>query len=170
MNEKQNLLIIGAGGHGKVVKEVAEAMNIYNKIDFIDDNASDAIGKIKDLGTEQLMQTYKLAFVGIGNNTLRQEIINHLKNMGYQVPVLIHPSAYVSPTAFIEEGTVVEPKAIVNANTKVGPGCIISVGAIVDHDVLLGECVHVNAGAICKAGSKVESFTKLEAGQVVMGY
>ena len=60
--------------------------------------------------------------------------------------------------------------AIVNANSKVGKGCIISVGAIVDHDVELQYCVHVNAGAICKAGSKVEECRKLQAGEVVLGY
>lgn len=65
---------------------------------------------------------------------------------------------------------MVEPKAIVNANSRVGIGCIISVGAIVDHDVVLEDCVHVNAGAICKAGSFVAKETKLEAGQVVKGY
>ena len=65
---------------------------------------------------------------------------------------------------------MVEPKAIVNANSRVGVGCIISVGAIVDHDVILEDCVHVNAGAICKAGSFVAKETKLEAGQVVKGY
>lgn len=60
--------------------------------------------------------------------------------------------------------------AIVNANSQIGIGCIISVGVVVDHDVMLGDCVHVNAGAIVKAGDKVESERKLEAGEVVLGY
>ena len=49
-------------------------------------------------------------------------------------------------------------------------GSIISVGAIIDHDVCVEEYVHVNAGAICKAGSVINSLEKLEAGQVVLGY
>lgn len=60
--------------------------------------------------------------------------------------------------------------AIVNANSQVGIGCIISVGAVVDHDVILGDCAHVNAGAIVKDGGKVESEGKLEAREVVLGY
>ena len=162
------LLIVGAGGHGQVVKEVAEALHIYEQIDFVDDQAESAVGKIEDL--EVLRVQYDTAFVGIGNNRVRGEIYTKLKEYAYDIPTLIHPTAYVSKSACIGAGTVVEPKAIVNAHTEVGEGCIISVGAIVDHDVVLENHVHVNAGAICKAGSRVAKETKLEAGQVVKGY
>ena len=162
------LLIVGAGGHGQVVREVAEAIGTYEKIDFVDDNSTLAIGKMKDL--QELHGEYDAAFVGIGKNHLRRELLGKLQEYGYSIPVLIHPTAYVSRSAKIGKGTVVEPKAIVNASSKVADGCIISVGAIVDHDVILEECVHVNAGAICKAGSTVTAEIKLEAGQVVKGY
>lgn len=163
----KSLLIIGAGGHGKVVAEIAKDIG-YEHIAFLDDNAPEAIGKVSEI--EKFKSQYRDAFVGIGNNKLRDELIKKLKDCGYNIPILIHPSAYVSRTAKIDIGTVVEPKAIVNANSHVGTGCIISVGAIVDHDVDIGECCHVNAGAIVKAGGKVENFRKLEAGQVVLGY
>ncbi len=164
----EKLLIIGGGGHGKVVKEVAEAIGEYDVIDFVDDNSPDAVGRISDL--EGLREYYDSAFVGIGNNHLRGELIQKLEELGYNVPVLIHPTAYVSESAEIGKGTVVEPKALVNANTHVGEGCIISVGAIIDHDVELGECVHANVGSIVKAGATVENERKLEAGEVVLGY
>ena len=163
-----NLLIIGAGGHGQVVKEVAEALDIYKQIDFVDDKAEGAVGTIND--RQALREKYEAAFVGIGNNHFRGQVYTKLKECAYTIPTLIHPTAYVSKSARIGAGTVVEPKAIVNANTEVGEGCIISVGAIVDHDVVLEPLVHVNAGAICKAGSHVTRETKLEAGQVVKGY
>lgn len=81
-----NLLIIGNGGHGKVVKEIAEAMNLYEHIDFVDDNSSDAIGKITDL--EKLYSSYDSAFVGIGNNYRRKELLQRLRDIGYEIPVL----------------------------------------------------------------------------------
>lgn len=161
-----NLLIIGAGGHGKVVAEIAADCG-YRKIDFLDDNSSDAIGKISDL--EKFIGQYECAFVGIGNR-FRGELIEKLEGLGYQVPVLIHPTAYISRTAKIEKGTVVEPKAIVNVNTTIRTGCIISVGVIVDHDVIIEKCCHINAGAIVKAGATVEEYTQLEAGKVKLGY
>ena len=163
----KNLLIIGSGGHGKVVQEIAEALG-YTNIAFLDDNSAEAIGKIAD--SKAFVNQFQEAFVGIGNNKFRGELLNRLEQEGFAIPVLIHPTAYVSKSAVISNGTVVEPMAIVNVNSKVGRGCIISVGAIVDHDAVLEDCVHVNAGAICKAGSFVAKKTKLEAGQVVKGY
>lgn len=162
-----NLLIIGAGGHGKVVAEVAEACG-YENIAFLDDNSSDAIGKICDMAS--FREQFSNAFVGIGNNQFRNETIKKLVEIGYQIPVLIHPTAYVSKSAVISEGIIVEPLAIVNANFVIGPGCIVSVGSIVDHDAVLDTCVHVNAGAVVKAGAHVEENRKLEAGEVVLGY
>ena len=163
----KSLLIIGAGGHGKVVKEIAEALG-YTNIAFLDDNNAEAIGKIAD--SKAFVNQFQEAFVGIGNNKFRDELLSRLEQEGFTIPVLIHPTAYVSKSAVIGKGTLVEPMAIVNANSKIGTGCIISVGSIVDHDAVLEDCVHVNAGAICKAGSFVSKETKLEAGQVVKGY
>lgn len=160
----KSLLIIGAGGHGRVVKEVAEALG-YEKIAFLDDNSVEAIGKIAD--SKSFVQEYQAAFVGIGNNKLRNELLQRLEQEGFVIPSLLHPTTYISKTAVIGKGTVVEPKAIVNANSRVGLGCIISVGAIVDHDVVLEACVHVNAGAICKAGSFAYAFTKIDSGEIL---
>lgn len=164
----KKLLVIGAGGHGRVTAEIAEALGVYETVDFADDNNPNAVGRITEL--EILHKLYDCAFVGIGDNRLRAELIKKLEEIGYEVPVLIHPTAYVSKSATIERGTVLEPKSIVNANTHVGAGCIISVGAIVDHDVKLGSCCHINAGAIVKAGAKINDFRKLEVGEVVLGY
>lgn len=168
------LLILGAGGHGKVVREVAEAIcdtegkRIYSQIDFLDDNSELAIGKLSEL--ERYGDTYECGFAAIGNNSFRKKCLEELKKAGFQIPILVHPTAYISPSAVLEEGTVVEPKASVNSNAAIKKGCIISIGAIVDHDVVVGECAHVNAGAICKAGSVIEEERKLEAGEVVKGY
>ena len=170
----KRLLILGAGGHGKVVREVALSIvdennkPVYEAIDFLDDNATEAVGKISDL--EKFANNYDEAFCGIGNNNVRKNILDQIKKSGLSIPVLIHPSAYISATALVEEGTVIEPKAIVNTNSIIHKGCIISVGSIVDHDVEVGEFSHVNAGAIVKAGARIVSGRKLEAGEVVMGY
>ena len=155
----KRLLILGAGGHGKVVREVALSMvdknnnPVYEAVDFLDDNATEAVGKISDL--EKFTNSYDDAFCGIGNNSIREKLLDQIGKTGILIPVLIHPSAYISPSAEIEEGVVVEPKAIVNTNSVVHRGCIISVGSIVDHDVDVGEFSHVNAGAIVKAGAKI---------------
>lgn len=158
------LLIIGAGGHGRVVAEIAEDCG-YENIAFLDDNNEIAIGKIADI--EKYAGRYQYACVGIGNNKLRSELISRMEKIGYKLPALIHPTAYVSKSAIIGESTVVEPSAIINANAVVGKGCIISLGAIVDHDAIIENYVHVNAGAIVGAGVGIQSYTKLESGKVI---
>jgi UDP-N-acetylbacillosamine N-acetyltransferase len=163
----RTLLILGAGGHGKVVSEIAEDIG-YEKIDFLDDNNLAAIGKMSEL--EKFRNQYDEAFVGVGNNELRAELIQKLEDCGYAVPVLIHPSAYVSRSATVEKGSVIEPNAIINANSTIGIGSIISVGAIVEHNAEVGAYCHINSGAIVKAGGKTASKSRLDAGQVVDGY
>lgn len=166
--ENLKLLIVGAGGHGRVVKEIAEAVGEYETIDFVDDNNSEAVGKISDL--RELRKEYDAAFIGIGNNKLRCELIEEVANLGYEVPVLVHPTAYVSKSVALGKGTLVEPKAVVNANSTIGNGCIVSVGAIIDHNVTIEDCVHANSGSIIKAGAYVQSFNRIDAGEVVSGY
>lgn len=163
----KKLLVIGAGGHGKVVAEIAQALG-YEMVSFLDDNRAEAIGKTSEV--EKFKNEYQEVFVGIGNNKIRAEWFHKLQECGYTLPVLIHPTAYVSKTAVIGMGTVVEPKAIVNANSRIAEGCIISVGSIVDHDVNIDSYCHINAGAIVKAGASVEKYRKLEAGEVMLGY
>ena len=165
MNRK--LLIIGAGGHGQVVAEVAIDCG-YSDIAFIDDHNESAIGTISDL--EKFRAKYTDAFVGIGNNRLRGELLEKIQNIGFDIPVLIHPSAYVSRSCEIQKGVIIEPKAIVNAHSIIGEGSIISVGAIVDHNVTVGKCCHINAGSILKAGANTIDYEKTEAGQVILGY
>lgn len=163
----KTLLIIGAGGHGKVVAEIAST-NGYDKVAFLDDNSSEAIGKINEL--ERFKDHFEEAFVEIGNNVVRKELICKLENTGYEIPVLIHPTAYISKSAEISAGTVIEPHAVVNANSIIGKGCIVSVGAIVDHNSVLQDYVHVNAGAIISAGANIKTYKKVEAGKVIPGY
>lgn len=163
----KKLLIIGAGGHGRVVGEVAEACGY--EIAFLDDQPGEGvIGTVSDI--DGVKNSFDEFFVGIGNNSKRQALQEELEQKGLSIATLVHPTAYISPTAFINAGAVIEPRAIVNTNSVIGKGCIISVGAIVDHDADIGAYVHVNAGAICKGGARVEPGTKLEAGEVVHGF
>lgn len=160
----KNLLILGAGGHGQVVKETAEAISYFDKIDFLDDYSELAIGKFSDYNN--YINVYAYAFVGIGNNVARTKWIDQLIKAGFNIPVLIHPTAYISPTAVIETGTIVCARAVVNHNAKVKKNCIVSIGALLDHDSLINEGAHVNAGAIVKAGCTLEKLMKLDAGIV----
>lgn len=157
----RTLLIVGAGGHGRVVAEIAMACGYdANAIAFLDDNSPDAVGKIEDMPL--YAPKYDGVFVAIGNNALRQKIIDQLKQVeGATLVTLVHPTAYVSPSATVGAGTVVEPKAVINTHSQIGQGCIISVGTVVDHDCVIGDFCHINAGVVCSAGSCVEALARL---------
>ncbi|MBS4025551.1 MAG: hypothetical protein KGZ96_07730 [Clostridia bacterium] len=163
----KNLLILGAGGHGRVVKETAEAMGCFDKIDFLDDNSEIAIGLCKEF--KKYINDYKYAFPAFGNNELRMKWLQDLTNAGFELPVLIHPTAYVSPSAMIGEGSIVLAKTVINTSTVMEKGCILSIGALVDHDSHVGECSHINTGAIVKAGDTVDRLAKINAGVVYSG-
>lgn len=157
IQEQRKLLIIGSGMHGKVIEEIAKVCG-YTHVAYLDDRDKCALGKIKE--AEIFLGDYETAFVSIGNNQIRADIVKMLSEMGYEIPTLIHPTAYVSPSATIGNGSVIEPHACINANVVVGNGVIVSIGAIVDHNACIGEYCHVDAGMTVKAGESVPKYTK----------
>lgn len=98
------------------------------------------------------------------------ECISKIKEIGYEIPVLLHSTAHVSKSAEVDKGIVVESHALINVNTTIGEGCIVSVGTIIDHNVVVEDDVHANAGTIIKASAEILALPKLEAGEVVLGY
>lgn len=160
-----NLLILGAGGYGQTVADVAEQSEEYEEIYFLDDNstAKNVIGKCKDF------INYKdyLIYPAFGNNSLRIEWIEKLLAEGISVPTIIHSSAYISPKARIGVGCVVLPHAVINTNCTVGKGCIINCNATIDHGCIIEDGVHICLGAIVKAENRITKYTKIEAGEVV---
>lgn len=158
------LLVVGAGGHGRVVAELAQACN-YSRIDFVDDYSTLAIGTLPDLPS--LAPRYAAVAVSIGNLPFRQRLFDELEALEVPVPALVHPTAYVSPSARVESGALLLPGAIVNANAVIGRGAIISAGAVIDHDATVGPCSHVDAGAVVAARASVPPLTKVPAGTCV---
>ena len=156
------LIIAGAGGHGKVACDVAMATNQWSEIYFVDDRYPElemvlgkkVIGRFDDL--EHLNKNKDFCIiVAIGNNPKRLSLIKHLLELGYECPVLIHPSAVVSQYAIIDHGSVIFPNVVINANAKIGIGAIINTGAVIEHDCVLGEGVHISPNAGLAGGAKV---------------
>lgn len=162
-----NLLILGAGGYGRTVYDVASQLNLFSNISFLDDSSTDSrvIGKVS--GYEKFVSSETYVYPAFGNNGMRLRLVNELLQKGINVPVLIHPTAYVSPTASIGKGTVVLPNATINTDCHIGNACIINCGAIVDHGCVIEDGVHVCLGAIIKGENRIQSCIKIEAGEVL---
>lgn len=159
------LVILGAGGYGRTVADVARQSGKYGEILFLDDRSEEAAGPCESYPDYDDGSTeYYPAF---GNNTARLEWIRRLQRSGLSVPVQIHSSAYVSPEAEIFPGTVVLPKAVISTGCRIGTGCIVNLGAIVDHDCVLEDGCHICPGAVVKGENRIPEGTKIEAGDVV---
>ena len=157
----KRLVILGAGGYGRTVADVAHQLG-YSTI-VLDDADLD-----HPLSTFSSYIDSSTSFIpAFGNNAFRLEWINRIEESSGELATLIHPTAYVSPTAAINPGTVILPHAIVNTDVVVGRGCIINLGAIVDHECILEEGVHICLGAIVKGENKIGRLSKIEAGEVV---
>lgn len=161
------LVILGAGGYGRTVADIARQSGRYSEVYFLDDNSTDehVIGKCPDYINYITSDTE--LYPAFGNNEARLQWIERLEAAGATIPKLIHNTAYVSPDATIERGTVVLPKAIINTGVVVNKGCIINCGAIIDHGCVIKEGVHICLGAIIKAENRIPRCMKVEAGVVI---
>lgn len=160
-----SLLIIGAGSFSPEVEELAHLLG-YNDIAFLDDNPSTAyctpvIGTTADI--ESFRTQFDTAIVAVGNNNHRMKYYEELKRCGYIIPVLIHPTAYVSPTAEIAPGCIIRAKAVVSRDVKIGEATILNVGALIDHHVEIGYGCHILMGAVVRNKVKVEPLTRVES-------
>lgn len=168
----ENLLIIGAGGHGKVVAEAAELENHYEEIAFLDDNNKidkiydfSIIGKINEY--KSFKKKFKYAFVAIGNNEVRLKLINALLKEGFIVPKIIHPRATVSKYSKIDAGTVVLSGSIVNVNCSIGKGCILNINSTLDHDSIIEDGVHISSGAVVRSMVNIGELSTIKAGACI---
>lgn len=161
------LVIIGASGHGKVIADTAEKVG-YTDIVFLDDNSveNECVG-YSVVGDSRRITDYKGSdfIVAIGNAEMRANKMKELT--GYNVVSLIHPDAIVSRRVSIGKGTVVLAGAVINTDTIIGEGCIISTCASVDHDNHLGNYVHVAVGAHLCGTVVIGERTWIGAGAIV---
>ena len=160
----KNILILGAGQFGLMVKEIAESMNCFDKIDFLDDNSEIAIGMLSDY--EKFSDDYRNAVVAIGNPDVRLSYIQKLEVAGFHVAIIVSPHAFVAPSVQLMKGTIVEPMAVVQANSTVSVGCIVSSGAVVRHNAVLEDGCHLDCNSVAMSGSVVLTKTKIEAGTI----
>jgi len=168
-----DLIIWGAGEHGKVVLDVARSTRCFERIVFLDDDAGKARLTFCDClvigGPAELRRLSKRAFiVAVGDNCTRARCFTRALDQGLLPSTLLHPTAVVSPSAHVGPGTVVMPGAIVNAGAVIGANCIINSGAIVEHDCRIGAHVHVSPRVALGGGVKVEQLAHIGIGAVVL--
>ena len=155
-----NLVILGSGGYGHTVADVAEQLGRYQNIIFLDDATEHPCSEYVNYPEDEIYPAF-------GNNQARLAWVKRLEEEGFRVPTLVHPAAYISPKAKLGSGTVILPKAAVNTDVTIEKGCIINLGALIDHGCVIEEGCHICLGAIVKGENRIQSMTKIEAGEVI---
>lgn len=164
------LIIIGAGGQGKVLCDIAEKLNKYSSIAFLDDMAEGdrlgypIVGKTDD-AVKYLSDSEFI--VAIGSASVRSKILDRLVSLGAEIATLVHPSAVIAKDVDIGCGTAVMAGAVINPSSRVGRGCIINTSASVDHDCVIGDLAHISVGARVAGGCSIGDGTWVGAGATV---
>ncbi len=170
-NEVNKLMILGAGGHGRVVAEIAQLSGKYTDIAFLDDKAPEASfsypykGKCEAIA--EYLKNYDF-FIAIGNAVNRRWLQTEVEEAGGRIITLIHPSAIISKDVTIGKGTVVMAGAIINTGAKIGNGVILNTASSVDHDCIVGDFCHVSVGAHLCGTVHLGSGTWIAAGATVI--
>lgn len=150
--------MVGAGGFGRVVSELAA-----QKYDcsFVDDGVEvgteicgvKVVGRVSDL--PMLFDTYRLLVVTIGNNAVRERIYDAAEKIGYAFPNLIHPSAYVSPYAKMGWGCVLLNNSVVQNGSAVGNGVLLNPGVEIHHDCSVDNFALIYTNSVVRTYAKV---------------
>ena len=162
---RNEIVIIGAGGQGRVCADIAGLMG-YGQILFLDDGDSPcAAGKISDYS--RYLQDADF-FVAIGNGAVRRKIQTMLEENGAPIATLIHPNATVAKDVEIGRGTAVMAGAVINPGATVGCGNIVNTCASVDHDCRVGNYLHIAVGARICGTVTLEDNSWIGAGAVII--
>lgn len=161
---KQNLLLIGAGGHTRSCIDVIEQTQQFSIIGLV--GLANEIGHsvlgYSVLGDEMVLPKLRAqcdgALVTLGQiktSSLRKRIFMLLQELGFQMPTIISPYAYVSKHASIGMGSIVLHGAIVNAGARIGNNCVINSQSLIEHDVTVGHHCHISTAAVLNGNVSV---------------
>lgn len=155
---KEKLLLVGAGGFGRIAME--HAVREYDCF-FIDDCYPDKkescgiplIGKISDLLL--LFETYKKLVVVIGNTRLRETIYQDAKKIGYEFPNIIATSAYISPFASVGNGCVILNNVVIQNAARIGNGVLLNSGVEIHHDSVIGDNTLIYSNSVVRTYARI---------------
>ena len=174
----EKIVLVGAGGHCKVIIDIIKSASKYDIIGVTDKAYSNekSVLDIPIIGDDSILEELyisgvKNAFVCVGalqNTSIRDTIYNNLLAIGFNIPVLIHKDSIVSPYANIGFGTCVMPGAIINPGVTIEENCIINTGAVIEHDCNLKRNTHISPRACLAGGVSIGRNTHVGMGSSII--
>jgi acetyltransferase EpsM len=187
------IVMIGQGGHSKVIRDIILENKEYHLVGYLDDSIKDMtvsgslfFGPI--FAAYEMIRYFKQVkfVIAIGNNVARKSVAQRLGLANHFYITLVHKTAIISPGAKIGHGTVVMANAVINAEAQIGHHAIINTGSVVEHDnkidnfthisphatltggVTVGEGAHIGAGAVAIPNVKIGEWSTIGAGATVI--
>ncbi len=177
MSDSLPVIVLGAGGHAKVVVDTLTAMcmEIAGMVDpNPETHGRDVLG-IPVLGGDEEMETRPAAAFALANGVgstgdagPRRAVFDRFREQGYAFPPVIHPTAVIAAGVEIRPGTQIMAGAIIQPDCRIGENVIINTGAQVDHDGKIGDHVHVAPGAVLGGAVTVGPETHIGTGACVI--
>ena len=160
-----NIVILGAGGHGRVVLDILRTAGLHNPVGFIDADTArtgsqldglPVLGSVNLLSKVRRQHDVRGAIVAIGDNRVRASYAQLVLQANLELINAIHPSAIVSSTAKVGLNVVIAAGAIVSTDAHLADGAVVNTGAIVDHECRVGKAVHISPGVVLAGRVNVE--------------
>ena len=173
----KNIVVVGGGGHARVVISLIKKLAGYKLIGFTDPEQNADLLAVPYLGDDGALEAVLRehapcsAALGIGNTSISDRRVKkaaQLVEMGFDLPALISPAAVVNEDVSIGDGTVVFDAAVVVTGARIGTACILNTGCCVDHDCRVGDGVHLAPGSVLSGGVEVGRLAMIGAGAVVI--
>ena len=164
--DKPRCVVVGAGGHGRVVLDVLHHAGIYTPVAFVDSNSDltgrridgvQVAGQPDDLPRIRAELDVNHLIIAIGDNGTRRHFADRFDELGFNLINAVHPSANIARNASLGVNTVVAAGALVCAHCQIGDSVILNTGCIVDHESLIGTATHICPGARLAGRTTVES-------------
>jgi sugar O-acyltransferase (sialic acid O-acetyltransferase NeuD family) len=175
--ENASLVIFGGGGHGKALIDLVQALGIYRIAGVVDDGlppGSAVLGVPVVGGSNVLPELYQRglrlainAVGGIGNVTARVKVFDLLAAAGFTCPTVVHPTAWVEPSAALDGGVQVLAKSYISSAASLGFGTVVNAGVVVSHDCQIGKCVNLSPGALLAGGVRIEDYAQIGMGVTI---
>lgn len=177
-SEKEKIILVGGGGHCKVIIDILEFNGYYSiaGISDIPDKKGSIISgyniEFSDLDLERIYDKITknavISIGSIGDLEIRKIIYDKLKKIGFHLPKIISKQAIISKFSTISDGTVVMPGVIINSGTDIGKFCIVNTGSIIEHDCEISNNVHIAPGVTISGGVKIGETTHIGTGAIVI--
>lgn len=157
----KSIYVYGASGHGLVVADLARSCG-YDTIFWIDD------GENEYPSFEEIDKKMNIPIViGIGDNKIRSIIFHKVLQVNMELITLVHPSAVVSQSATIGQGSVVMPNVVINAQTKIGCASILNSASVIEHENNIGDFVHISPNVALAGNVTILDYSHIGIGSSV---